>query len=80
LAAGAESKLDVPDAGDSEAAAFGVPCQRASVADLLMEFVDGHGWCRLTAGTYPPVAEVQQEKARPRKISRAGERSPQRKS
>jgi hypothetical protein len=49
LAAGIERKLDVPDAGDAEAAALGVTCQRASVADLLMEVVDGHGWCRLTA-------------------------------
>jgi hypothetical protein len=44
LAAGIERKLDVPEAGDSEAAAFGVACQCAAVADLLMQFVDGHGW------------------------------------
>jgi hypothetical protein len=53
LAAGIEGKLDVPEAGDAEAAALGVTCQRASVADLFVEFVDGHGWCRLTAGSYP---------------------------
>jgi hypothetical protein len=44
LAAGVERKLDVPEAGDSEAAAFGVACQGASAADLFVEFVDGHGW------------------------------------
>jgi len=44
LAAGVERTLDVPSAGDLEAVAAGVACQCAPVADLLVEFVDGHGW------------------------------------
>jgi hypothetical protein len=44
LAAGIEGKFDVPEAGDAEAAAFGVTCQCEPVADLFVEFVDGHGW------------------------------------
>jgi hypothetical protein len=68
LAAGFERKLDVPEAGDFESVPLGMACQCAPVADLLVEFVDGHGWwCRLTSRTYSPVAQVQQEKTRPRK-------------
>jgi hypothetical protein len=44
LAAGIERKLDVPEAGDFESVPLGVACQCAPVADLFVEFVDGHGW------------------------------------
>jgi hypothetical protein len=44
LAAGIERKLDVPEAGDFESVLLCVACQCAPVADLLMQFVDGHGW------------------------------------
>jgi len=43
LAAGIERKLDVPSAGDLEAAASGVTGEREPVADLLVE-VSAHGW------------------------------------
>jgi len=50
LAAGIEGQLDVPAAGDSEAMAAGMAGECEAVADLFVEFVDGHGWwCRLTA-------------------------------
>jgi len=44
LAAGVERKLDVPEAGDFESVPLGVTCQCEPVADLFVEFVDGHGW------------------------------------
>jgi hypothetical protein len=50
LAAGVKRKLDVPKAGDSEAAALGVASQGAPAADLFLEFVDGHGWLVLVDG------------------------------
>jgi hypothetical protein len=43
LAAGVKSKLDVPEAGDAEAVPLGVTSQGASVTDLFVEFVNGHG-------------------------------------
>jgi hypothetical protein len=50
LAAGIEGQLDVPAAGDSEAMAAGMAGECEAVADLFVEFVDGHGWwCRLTS-------------------------------
>jgi hypothetical protein len=44
LAAGIEGQFDVPSAGNSEAVSAGMAGECEAVADLFVEFVDGHGW------------------------------------